>query len=164
MDILLDCCTCWGTMYRCCVAAFSSGLWIIPASVDHVLDGYILQTHIKIDSLCKQWWPPEQHPEKKSGHMLHLLCYQGPLGTICLQQDSDHVCLWPGYHLHHDPAKHGYSSVLKESTGEWNGTLLFSLMRVGSVSMRVMNVHMYGVDLVSIIFWSAFANDTQAQS
>ena len=32
--------------------------------------------------------------------MLHLLCHQGPLGIVCFQQDSDHVCLWPGYHLH----------------------------------------------------------------
>ena len=53
----------------------------------------------------------KQHPGKKSGHMLHLLCHQGPLGTVCLQQDSDHMCLWPGYLLHHDTAKHGYSGV-----------------------------------------------------
>ena len=28
----------WDTMYQWCVAAFSSGLWNIPTSVDQVLD------------------------------------------------------------------------------------------------------------------------------
>ena len=88
---------------------------------------------------------------------------QGPLGTVCLQQNSHHVCLWPDYHIHHDTAKHGYSGVVKESTGEWNGALLSSVMRVGPVCMQVMDVHVYAVDLVSAIFQSAFAHDTQAQ-
>ena len=80
--------------------------------------------------------------------MLHLLCNQGPLGTICLQQDSDHVCLWPSYNVHHDTTKHGYSGVVKVSTGEWNGTVI----SVGSVCIQVMDINMYGIDLVSIIF------------
>ena len=79
-----------------------------------------------------------------------------------LQQDSDHVCLWAGYHLHHDTAKHDYSDVVKEFTGEWNGALLSSVMRVGSVCMWVMDIHVYGVDLVSIIIWIAFPHETQA--
>ena len=87
-----------------------------------------------------------------------------PLGTFCLQQVSDHVCLWPGYHLHHETAKHCYSGVMKKSTGEWNGTLLSSVMRIGSVGMRVMDIHVYGVDLVSIIFQRAFAYNTHAPS
>ena len=96
--------------------------------------------------------------------MLHLLCHQEPLGTVCLQQDSDHVCLWPDYHLHHDTAEHSYSGVMKEFTGEWNGALLSSvmLMRIGSVYIRVMDIHMCGIDLMSVIFQSAFAHDTQA--
>ena len=57
------------------------------------------------------------------------------------------MCLWPGYHLRHNTAKHGYSGVVKESTGEGNGALLSSLMRVGSVYMRIMNIHVYSVDL-----------------
>ena len=65
---------------------------------------------------------------------------------------------------HHDTAKHGYSGAMKESTGEWNGVLLSSVMRVGSVCMRVMDVHMYGLDLVSVIFWSAFAHNPQVPS
>ena len=117
--------------------------------------------HIKIDSLYEQQWP---HPGMKSGHMLHLQYHQGPLGTVCLQQDSDHVCLWPGYHLHHITAKHDYSGVVKESTREWNGTLLSSMLRVGSVCMRVKDVHVYGIDLVNVILQGAFAHDTQAPS
>ena len=124
----------------------------------------LVQMHIMINALFKQWWPPKQHPGKKSGHMSHLLCHQGPLGTVCLQQDSDHMYLWPGYHLHHHSAKHGYFCVVKESTREQNGTLLSSVMRVGSVCVRVMDGHVYGVDLVRIIFRNAFAHDTQAPS
>ena len=68
------------------------------------------------------------------------------------------MCHWLGYHLNHDTTKHGFSGVVKESTGDWNGALLFSVMRLGSVCMRVMDVHVYGVDLVSIIFRSALAH------
>ena len=103
------------------------------------------------------WWPPEQHSEKKSGHVLHLLCHQVPLGTI-----SDHIFLRPGYHLHHDTTKQDYSCVLKDSTEGWNGALLSSVMRVVSVCIRVMDVHVYGVDLVSVNVWSVFTYDTQA--
>ena len=84
--------------------------------------------------------------------MLYLLLRQGTLRTVYLQQDLDYVCLWSGYHLHHDTAKHGYSSVVEESTGEWNGALLSSLMGISSVCMRVMDVHVHGVNLVRIIF------------
>ena len=71
------------------------------------------------------------------------------------------MCLWSGYHLHHDTVKHSYSGVVKESTGEWNGTQLSPVMRVGFVCMQVMDVKVYGEDLVSIIFQSAFVHDTQ---
>ena len=85
-----------GTVYRWCVTAFSSHLWKISTPIDQVLDGHIVQMHIKIDALCEQQWLLEQHAGKKSKHMLRLhLCHQGPLGTVYLQQDSDHVCLWP---------------------------------------------------------------------
>ena len=57
---------------------------------------------------------------------------------------------------------HGYCGVVKVSTCEWNDSLLSSVTRVGSVFMRVMDVHVYGVDLVSVNFQSAFAHDTQA--
>ena len=143
------------TMKRWCVAAFCSGLWDIPTPVDQILDSHIVWTH-------EQWWLPEQNPGKKSGHILHLLCHQGPLGTVCLQQNSDHVWPWSGYHLYHNTAKHGYSGVVRESIGEWNGTLLSSVMRVGSAYIRVMDIHMYGIDVVSVIFQSAITPETQA--
>ena len=66
------------------------------------------------------------------------------------------------YHLHHDTAKHGYCGVVKESAGEWNGALLSSVMSVRSVCMRVMNVDVYSIDLVRVIFRRAFPHDTQA--
>ena len=49
----------------------------------------------------------------------------------------------------------------QQSTGGRNGTLLSSVMGVGSICVRVMDVHAYRVDLVSVIFRSAFAHDTQ---
>ena len=125
------------------------------------MDSRVVQTHDKIDALCEQRC---SHPGKKSEHMLHLLCHQGPLGTVCLKQDSDHVCLWSRYYLHHDTAKHGYSVVVKESTGEWNGALLSSVIRLGSVSVRVMDVYVYGVDLTSVIFRSEFAHQAPPQA
>ena len=78
-------------------------------------------------------------------HMLHLLCHQGSSGTVCLQQNSDHVSLCPGYHLHHDTDKHGYYGVVKESTGEWSGALLSLVLRVVNVCMRVMYVQVYSL-------------------
>ena len=147
-----------GTMYQWCVTAFSSGLWNIPTPIDQVLDCHVVQTHIKIDALFEQLW---LDPGKKSGNMLHLRCHQWTLGAVFLQQDSDVVYLWPGYHLHHDITKHGYSGVVKKSTGKWNGALLSSVLRIGSVCMRVMDVHVYGIDLMNIIFQSAFGYDTQ---
>ena len=63
-----------GTMYWWCVAAFCSGLWNIPTPIDQVLDGHVVQMHIKIDALCEQQWVPEQHPGEKSGHCArHML-------------------------------------------------------------------------------------------
>ena len=99
------------------VVAFSSGLWKISTSVDQVLNGRVLQTHVKIDAMCKQRWT---QPGKKYGHMLHLLYHHGPLGTVYLQQDSGH--------LQHDTIKHCYSGVVKMSIGKWNGALLSSVM------------------------------------
>ena len=38
--------------HNLCVAAFSSSLWNILTSVDQVLNGRIVQTHVKIDAFC----------------------------------------------------------------------------------------------------------------
>ena len=40
--------------------------------------GPVVWTHVRIDALWEQWCPLEQHSEKKSGHMLHLLYHQRP--------------------------------------------------------------------------------------
>ena len=111
--------------------------WWIAAHVGH---------NVLLVCRCFQQW---SHSEKKSGHMLHLLCHQGPLRTVCLLQDSNHMCLWSGFHLYQDTTKHGYSDVMKESTGKWNDTLLSSVMRVGSVCMQEMDIHVYCIDLVA---------------
>ena len=124
-----------GTMYLWCVAASSSSPWNIPTPVDQFLDGCIVQ----MQCIVRAAVATGQHPGKKSGHMLHLVCHQKLLGTICLQQDS---------------------GVMNKSTGEWNGSLLSSVMRVGSVCMQVMDMHVYSTDLVSISFQSVFAHNT----
>ena len=66
-----------GTVSRWCFVVFSSDVWNIPSPIDQFLNGYVVQIHVKIIALCKQQWPPEQHPGKKSRHILHLLCHQG---------------------------------------------------------------------------------------
>ena len=86
-------------------------------------------------------------------HMLLLPCHHGPLGTVCLQKNSDHMCLCPGYHQHHDTAKHGYSGVVNVSTGDCNDALLSSVMRVGSVCMRMIDVHVYTVSTSYFMEW-----------
>ena len=58
--------------------------------------------------------------------------------------------------LPQDTSKHGYSGDVKESTEELNGILLSSVMRVGSVCMRVMDVY-----VVSVTFRRAFANNAK---
>ena len=53
---------------------------------------------------------------------------------------------------------------VKDTTGEWSGALLSSVMRVGSICMRVMDIQVYSIDMVSVIFPTAFAHYTQAPS
>ena len=144
MDITTDCCT--------YLAQYIGGVSAVVCDTNACQDPHIVRAAVA----------PEQHLGKKSENMLHLLCHQGPLGTESLQQDSDHVFLWQGYNSQHDIAKHGYSGVVIDATGEWNGALLSSMMGVCSVCMRVKDVHLYGVDLVIIIIRSAFAHETQA--
>ena len=43
-----------GKMYQWCVGNFSNSLWNIPTPVDYVLDGLVIQTHVKIDALYEQ--------------------------------------------------------------------------------------------------------------
>ena len=71
---------------------------------------------------------PEQHPGKKSRHMLHLLCHQVPFGNRLLASVlRSHIPLARLSYLHKDTAKQGDSGVVKELTGEWKGgTVVFS--------------------------------------
>ena len=143
-------------MYRWCIAAFNSGLWNIATPIEQVLDGRVVQTHVKINALCKQRWPSQQHPRKNSGHVLHLLCHQGPLGPVACSRTQNTSASGQDTTLYHETAKHGYSGVVKESTGcDENMLCLYACM-------RVLDIHVHGVDLVSVIFRSAFAHDTQA--
>ena len=106
------------TMYRCCVAVFSSGLW------EH--------SHIRRSGSGR----PRSTDARQDRHMLHLLSSR-IIGNRLLAAELDHVCLWPGFHLHHDTVKHGYSGILEKSTGEWNGALLSSVTRVGCLPVAL---------------------------
>ena len=46
----------------------------------------------------------------------HVAPVESPktIGNFCLKRHSVHVCLWPGYRLNHDIAKHGCSGVVKD--------------------------------------------------
>ena len=128
-----------GTMYWWSVADISSGQRILRAAV-----------------------AARTASREKSEHILHPAVSPRTIRNSLLAAELGSRVRLSDYHLHHDTAKHGYSGVVKESTGEWNGALLYSVKRVGSVCVRVMNVDEYGVDLVSVIFRIAFAHDTQA--
>ena len=126
-----------GPMYRWCASVFSSSLWNIPTPIDHVLDGRVVQTRVKIDALCEQRRLPEQHAGKKIlAHVAPVLSTR-TIGNRLLPAGLR--SLVPLARLH-DTAKHGNSGVVKELTGEWNGSLLSSVTRVGSVCMRVMDI------------------------
>ena len=63
--------------YRWCVPTSSSGLWNIPTPIDRVLDGHIVQMHVKIDALHDEWWPPDSTQERNP-------C---PCCTCCVTKD-----------------------------------------------------------------------------
>ena len=89
-------------MYRLCVATFSSGLWNIVTPLDQILDGRVIQTDVKIGARTAS-------REEIREHVAPAVSKKDSL----LATGSDHVYLWPGYHLHHDTAKQGYSDVVK---------------------------------------------------
>ena len=63
-----------------------------------------------------------------------------------------------------DTAKHGYFGVMKLSHGGLNVALLSSKITVGSFCKRVIHVHVYGVDLLNVIFRSDFAQKRRPHS
>ena len=142
---------------------FQHGLWNIPILVDQVLESRLLQTQVKIDALCKQHWPPEQYPGKKFGNMLHLLCRQGSLGIVCLQHDSDYVCLWPGYSTTYTMTPRIlWCRERVDRRVKWRSVVFSDESRFCLYAS--MDVHVHGVNLVSIIFRSTFAHDTRQAS
>ena len=153
-DISTDCCT-----YRAqcklsvMVAAFSSGLWNIHTPIDHILGGRIVQTHVKIDALCKQRWLPEQHPGKKSGHMLHQLCHLLAAG-LRSRVPLTRLPLTPQHRL-------AWLLWCRERVGwrvEWH-SVVFSDESRFSLYARDGCTHV-GIGLMNVIFQSAFAHDT----
>ena len=115
--------------------------------------------HVNIDALCEQRWPPEQYPGKEFGHMLHLLSPKTIGNRVLAAGLRSNVTLpWLPLTPRHRQARVFWC----HETINWNVTLLSSVMRAGSVYMRVMDVDVYGVDLVSVSFRSAFAHDIQA--
>ena len=160
MDISTDCCTCWPQ----CVC----GLSLLSAVVSHThrpssewlhsTDTHQDKTHCTSSSGCSNSIPG-RNPDTCCTCCVTKVHWE--LSACSRTQKKKCVCFWQGYHLHHNTAKYGYSGVMKESTGAWNGTLLSSLKRVGSVFMRVMDMYMYSINLVSIIFQSAFSYDAQ---
>ena len=148
-----------GTMYRWCVVAFSSVLWNTPSFVDQVPGGRIVQTHVKIDVLCEQRWPLEQHSGKISGHMLHLLCHQGPSEpSACSRTQITCASGQATTYTTTPPITATLVPLKCHWRVEWRSVVFSG--RVGSICMRVIDVHVYGRDQVSVIFRSAFAHDT----
>ena len=128
-------------MYRWCIAAFSSGLWNIPTPVDQVLDDRLVQTRVKIDIIVRAavaartaskeeiraYGAPDVSPRIIENCLLTAgLTSRETLAMLPFTPRQRQArLLW----------------LLKESTGEWNGALLSSVMRVGSVCMRIMDTY-----------------------
>lgn len=66
-----------GTMYRWCVATFSSGLSNIPSPVDQAPDVRVVHINVNIDAMCEQRWPTAHYPATKSS----------PCCTCCVTKD-----------------------------------------------------------------------------
>ena len=97
-----------GWPYRWTAVVCCSALWNIPTPIDQVMEGRVVQTHVKIDALCEQQWEEIQ---------VHVTPAVSPrtIGNACLQQDSEHVCFLPGHQIYHDTTKHGYYGVMLSS-------------------------------------------------
>ena len=134
-----------GTVYQWYVTAFSSGLWNIPTPINKVLDSRVVQMHVKIDTLFKQWWLPKQHPA--AGRML-----AAGLRSCASDQASTYTTTHPSK-----------ATLVSWQNRLKSGMALCCLQWWEQVlSMRVMDVDVYGVDLVSVSLRSAFAHDIQA--
>ena len=120
-----------GIMYRWYVAAFSSGLYtrrpgsVRPHSAEARQDRRIVWAAAAARTASREEIRAHVAPAVSPSIIGNRLLASGLRAQII----SDHVCLWPGYHLHYDTTKHGYSGVVNESTGEWTGALLSSVIK-----------------------------------
>ena len=149
-----------GTIYRWCVAAFGSDLWNIPTPTDQVLDGRVIPSQVKIDVSCEN----SSRPNSIQGRNPETCC------TCSVTKDhwEPSACSKTQITCAYGQATN-YTSI-PPSTATWchervdwrvEWALFSSVLRVCSVCMRVMDIHLYSVDLVIVIFRSAFAHDTQ---
>ena len=112
------------------------------------LDGHVIQMHIMINALCEQ----RGHPNSIKGRNPDTHC------TCCATKDH-----WELSACNRTQITCAYDQATTYTmTAPSMDALLSSVMRLGSVCMQVMDIHVYGVDMVSIIFQNAFTLDTQA--
>ena len=111
------------------VCCFEQFLLNIPTPVNQVLDDSVKQTHIKIDALCEKLWPPNSILARNTGK-----CYPAAsprtIGNRLLAAGLRSRLPLPWLPLTPRHVKFCYSGFVKESTEEWNGSLLSSVMRV----------------------------------
>ena len=107
----------------------------ISFSISYNLKGIYrhFQMHVKIEALCEKLL--EQHPGKKSGAHVAPDVSPRSIGNHLFEAGLRSYVPLARLSFTHDTAKHGYSGVMKMLTGEWNGALLSSVMRVDSVCM-----------------------------
>ena len=115
MDISTDCCT------MSCVIAFSRVMWNTcrtgsgwPHSTDAHQDWRIVQAVVAVQTASR---------EEIQAHVAPAV---SPMTTGNRLFAAGLRSLVPLARLYDDTAKHGYSGVVKESTGEWNGVVVFS--------------------------------------
>ena len=146
-----------GTTYRWYVAAFSSGLLNIPTHVDQVLDGRVVQTHCASSS-----GRPNSIQGRNSGT---CYTYWAPMTILNRLLASGLGSRMPLARL---PLHHKYRQArllwCRERVDwrvEWRSVVFNDESRL-AVCMRVMDIHVYGVDPMSVIFRTTFAHDTLA--
>ena len=127
-----------GTMYWWYVTAFSSSFWNILTPVDQVLDGHKVQVRMSRLTNCAS---SGGHPNSIQRRNPGTCC------TCCVIKDHWEPPRCNRTHImcvsRHDTTKHSYSGVVKVSTGERNGSLLSSVMTVGSVCNCMQVMWMY---------------------
>ena len=158
IDISMDCCPYWAQ----CFAVFSRGLWNILTSIYQVLARPI-STDTRQDRRIL-WAVVATETASRKEILVHVSPAVSPstIGNRLLAAGlRSHV---PQARLPLTPWHCQARLLWCRERNNWRVKWRSSVMRVGSVCMWVMDIHMYGIDLVSIIFESAFTHNTQALS